>query len=124
MIHGYFLKGTYVPYVEISIFSGKNTLNLPVVLDTGFSGYLKIDHDTADELGIISIEFARITMFYGEEISVGFSYCFVELGNTKILTEILIFSGPPLIGIKLLGDFGYKAVVDCKNRTAHLERVG
>ena len=77
----------------------------------------------ADELGIVAVEHASVATVYGQKIRVDFAHGFVELGGKKMLAEILIFPGPPLIGVKLLSDFCYKAVVDCKNRTVHLERV-
>ena len=83
MVYGYFQEGAYAPYVEISIFSGKNILYSPVILDTGFSGELKINHQMADELGIVAVEHASVATVYGQKIRVDFAHGFVELEGKK-----------------------------------------
>jgi len=121
MVYGYFLNGTNVPYIEVSIFSGKKILSPAFVLDTGFSGDLKIDKRMADQLGVAANREIPAINANGERILAGLSPRYVEMEGRKKLIDILIFDGAPLVGIGLFSAFGYTVVVDCKNRTAHLE---
>jgi predicted aspartyl protease len=123
MVYGYFREGIDLPYIEVSIIYGKKVILQPAILDTGFSGGLKITQKTANELGIVGLESGRIITPYGESMAVHHVDCFVELERRRILLKVLIFSGPALVGIGLLDAFGYKAVVDPRNRKAHLEKV-
>jgi predicted aspartyl protease len=123
MVYGYFQQDIDLPYVEVAIFSGKQIIVQPVVLDTGFSGELKISQNTADKFGIEGLNPGKIATPYGQIIPAQYTDLFVELEGKKILARTFIIAGPSLIGIKLLDKFGYKAVVDARNRTAHLERV-
>lgn len=121
MVHGSFSQGTEVPYIEMSVFSGKKVLHAVFVLDTGFSGYVKIDQQTADEFGIVPMGKVDAVNANGERVRVGLANGYAELEGRKMLVEILIFDGACLAGVGLFSVFGYKVVVDCKNRTAHLE---
>lgn len=123
MVHGYFLHGINLPYVEVSIFSGKKISRSAFVLDTGFSGDIKIDERMADEFGIIPVDEVDTINANGERVRVGFANGYAEMEDRKILVDILIFGGPPLAGMGLFWLFSYKVVVDPKNRTAHLESV-
>jgi hypothetical protein len=75
----------------------------------------------AHELGIVPSNDRFGVNANGEKISAKSGYAYVELEKKRMLVEILIFDGAPLAGIGLFSQFGYKIVVDCKNRTAHLE---
>ena len=123
MVHGYFPAGTNLPYIEVSIFSGKKILHAECILDTGFSGCLKLDKETADKLGIITVEEAHLITANGEKVHADLARAYVEMEGRKRLAEILIVPGVRLAGVDLFSIFGYKAVVDCRNRTAHLERT-
>ena len=121
MLHGYFSSGTNVPRIEVAIFSHEKVLRLACILDTGFSGYLKIDEQAASDLGIVSDMDMYGVNANGEKMSGRVAYAYVELEKRKMLVEILIFNGPALAGIGLFASFGYKVVVDCKNKSVHLE---
>lgn len=123
MVYGYFLDGIDVPYIEVMVFLGKKAVRSVFVMDTGFSGDLKIDEQLARELGVIAIEEGHIANAQGEKIRVGRTRGYVELEGRKILVSIFILTGAQLAGIGLFSAFGYKVVVDCKHRTAHLEGV-
>ena len=43
-------------------------------------------------------------------------------GEKKYI-EVLIADGLPLLGISFLSKFGYKAEIDCRNKTIALEKV-
>jgi predicted aspartyl protease len=93
------------------------------VIDTGFTGDLKIDLKTAAELGIEyeKLDVTSIGNANGQLIPAGFTNGFSELQNRKKSIEIIVADGPHLLGINFLATFGYKAVVDCKNWECYLE---
>lgn len=121
MVYGYFPLGTNVPYIEVAILSREKILCPAFVPDTGFSGFLKIDERIADELGIVSTEDAYGINANGEKIPGKSASIHVELEGRRMLADVFIAAGAPLVGIGLFSAFGYTAVVDCKNKTAHLE---
>ena len=59
----------------------------------------------------------------GERILVDAAYGFAEMEDRKASIRILIGNGTPLAGSGLFSVFGYRVVVDYKNRTAHLEKA-
>jgi hypothetical protein len=65
----------------------------------------------------------RIPASRGEKIHVGRARGYAEMDGRKMLVEIFIEKRPLLAGIGLFSMFDYKAVVDCKNKTAHLEHM-
>lgn len=123
MVHGYFRHDANVAYIEVPIFSGHKILRQAFILDTGFSGDLKIDKHTADEFDIVAFEKIWGVNANGERMLVEFAQRYVEMEGRRMLADILIFDGASLAGIGLFAAFGYKVVVDCQNRTAHLERA-
>ncbi len=89
MIYGNISVDNNLPYVHVGLVVDKTTVHPEFVLDTGFSGDLKIDTETAADLGInVTLSGSRFTNVNG-----------------------------------LFSVFGYRIVVDCKNKTAYLERV-
>lgn len=91
------------------------------IIDTGFTGDIKIDLKTAGELGIGNLDVTSIENANGQLIPAGFAYGFVEMENRKRSIEIVVADGPHLLGINFLATFGYKAIVDAKNWECHLE---
>lgn len=121
MVHGYFRQDKNLPLVEVSIFSGEDILQAEYILDTGFSGGLKIDRAMAQRLHIIPVDDMETINADNEHAFAGLARCYVELEGRKRLVDILISDGPPLAGIGLFTAFGYTIVVDCKRMAVHLE---
>lgn len=121
MVHGSFLTDRDLPTIQVPIAFGQTVLLPTFILDTGFSGEIKVDEQTASELGIIAQGVGYIDNANGQRISAKFSPGYAELEGKKKLISIIIADGPHLAGIGLFSLFGYKVVVDCKNKTAHLE---
>jgi predicted aspartyl protease len=70
MTYGYFTADSNLPYVQIGIVLGGSIFHCEFVLDTGFSGDLKIDPHMAKDLGIASSHWGRLTNANGEHVSV------------------------------------------------------
>jgi predicted aspartyl protease len=123
MIWGSFLSDRDLPIVQIPISFGQTTLYLSFILDTGFSGDLKIDERTATELGITAPGVGHFINANGQDILSGTAQGYVELESKKAPVTIIIANGAYLAGGALFTLFGYRVVVDYKNREARLERV-
>jgi|SRR5580704_7231365 predicted aspartyl protease len=121
MVHGSFLADRDLPTIQVAVAFGQTVLFPTFILDTGFSGDIKVDQQTAEELGIIAQGVGYIDNANGERVPAQFSPGYAEMEGKKKPISIVIANGPHLAGIGLFSLFGYKVVVDCKNKTAHLE---
>jgi len=121
MIKGTFIKNT--PLVRIFVGWGQNVKAPFVVLDTGFTGYLQVTRKIAEELGLRITGVLPVIIPNGQIINVPTAFAFANMEGDKKYMEVLIAEGLPLVGISFLSKFGYKAEVDCKNRTITLEKV-
>ena len=121
MVHGYFPSGVNMPYVYVAVIFGEKTSNVSFVLDTGFSGDLKIDEWTANDLGVVEADQIDFTNANGEIISAGFVLGYAEMENRRVPVRIVIANGSRLAGMGLFTVFGYRIVVDTRKKTAHLE---
>ena len=120
MIQGYF-EGN-VPLINILIAWGRATRAPVVVLDTGFTGDLQISPQLARELDINAKIITKMQMADGSVVNVKMAFAFVVIEGVKKYVEVLISEGSSLVGINLLSDFGYKAIVDCRYKTVILEK--
>jgi len=121
MIKGTFVKNT--PFIKISVGWGQ-TMRAPfVVLDTGFSGYLQVTSKIASELGLKPSGLLPVRVANGQVIKIPTAFAFADMEGEKKYMEVFIADGLPLAGISFLSKFGYKAEVDCKNRTVALEKA-
>jgi len=124
MIHGRFAVDRDLPYVQVGLVLGRDTVYEEFVLDTGFSGDLKIDEQTAADLGIVATQSDMPFMnANGERIFTDVAQGFAEMEGRRAPIRILVGSGMPLVGSRLFSVFGYRAVVDYKDRTVRLERA-
>lgn len=121
MIQGYF-QGN-VPLINVPIAWGQSMQAPSVVLDTGFTGDLQITPQLAEELGLVAKSVTRMQMADGSIVNVRLAFAFVIMEGVKKYVEVLISEGSSLMGINLLSDFHYKAIVDCKYKTVALEKA-
>jgi predicted aspartyl protease len=123
MVNGSFLEFLPLPTVKVPLLFNEAVSNPDFILDTGFSGDLKVNQETATDLGIDSKDLAA-TYFRnanGQRVLGGLAHGFAELEGKRRSVEIIVADGPQLLGIKFLATFGYKAIVDCKNWECRLE---
>ena len=76
-----------------------------LIIDTGFTGDIKIDLKTAGELGIGNLDVTSIENANGQLVPAGFTYGFVEMENRKRSIES---GGDPA---DRGGDFGARSAV-------------
>jgi predicted aspartyl protease len=82
MINGYFLTDANLPHIHVSMILGGIIVNSAFIIDTGFSGDLKINGDTANELGIFEANGTDFVNANGEVVSAGFVYGFWLSGGS------------------------------------------
>lgn len=125
MIRGRFLENPQnVPVVELTLAWGIAIIKQFFILDTGFTGDLKISKEKAEELGLDPIGAERISFADNRstEAPIALAYTAMEDVTNKQAVSVVIDDGAPLVGIGLLTKFGYKATIDCKWRTVELEK--
>jgi predicted aspartyl protease len=123
MMQGSFLEERELPTIQFPIFCGPTMMESVFILDTGFSGDIKIDHLVATKLGVITQGMRYFENANGERVAAGFSLGYAEMEGRKRIVNIIIADGPHLAGGGLFSLFGYKAVADFKNKKTHLEAV-
>ena len=123
MIRGSFLVDYDLPMIEVAVSFGQRLLYLPFILDTGFSGDLKIDEQTANDLGVTAPGTGYFTNANGENVLAQTAQGYVDMEERKVPITIIIKNGVSLAGGALFSALGYKVVIDYKNREAYLERI-
>ena len=124
MIRGLFLHNApNTPVVELAVSWEEAVARHYFVLDTGFTGDLKVTPDTAQKLGLIPFAIEEVAVADGQRIDAGIAMVIAHLENAAGPIIALIAPGAQLAGIGLFTKFGYKAVVDCKYRTVELHKA-
>ena len=124
MIKGFFLDSNQnIPVFKIAIGKGDLTQEPYVTLDTGFTGEVKLDPQTASDLELSIDGMEAMTDVHGNTSETPVSYAYASLENELLPIKVTVSPGSQLAGIGLFTKFGYKASVDCKNRTVELERM-
>jgi predicted aspartyl protease len=121
MIEGTFV-GSDKPVVKAIVAWGQAIQAPNFVLDTGFTGDLVVSKQIATDLGL-SIDGVMKVSLAGSSLieKPTASAIAVMEGQRLLVTAIIIEEGWPLLGISFMEKFGYKAIVDCKNKKVRLE---
>lgn len=112
-----------LPYVPTVLSWDKNVQTPSFVLDTGFSGEVAVTAQMAKDLGLIfdSVMTLNVASGAAEVFQTANVFATME-GQTYYMTAVLIPKGKrPLLGIKFMEKFRYKATVDCYNKTVRLD---
>ena len=120
MIKGVLAKD-HRPYIKVIIGWKQVVQVLPVLIDTGFNGELKIPERTVRELGL---EITHITAVLladetGKEVPASLAH--ISLESTRKMVNVIVAASIPTIGTKLLNDFGYKLAVNFVSREVVLD---
>lgn len=108
----------------ISLFVGWDlgVRDIIAIVDTGFSGELKVPPRMIEELGL-NITHAQPVLLATEEITqVPAALAFVAMDGTTEEVDVLITEGMPVVGVGLLKRFGFKLTIDFKDNTVLLEK--
>lgn len=121
MVSGVFVENT--PLIKVVVGWGQSVQAPFVVLDTGFTGDLQVTPKIATELGLQVAGVTRTQIANGQVIEVPVALAIAVMEGAKNYIQVLISESMPLVGISFLSKFGYRASVDCKNRSVALERM-
>ena len=125
MLLGSFYQKDYpnIPFVEILIGWGHAIQQHTFVLDTGFTGDLKVTQTMANELGLEIIGITPLGMVNGTAENFRVALAIADMEGTKERVSVIIGDGLPVLGIGTLRKFGYKACIDCKHMIVNLEKM-
>ncbi len=121
MITGGFSEN--IPYIPVDIKWGDAIQSHVVVLDTGFTGDIKVTHEMARDLGLEELGIGSIQTGDGKIVNLPISVAIASMPHAQLFVDVIICESLPLAGIGFLSKFGYKALVDCKNKKVNLEIV-
>ncbi len=110
-----------IPLITISLGWFSGVKKITAIVDTGFSGDLKIPPSLAQELNI-EASYTEVLVLADDRkinIPVGLALASIE-GEHKIVSA-LIGEGVSLIGVRMLKKFGMKLIADFKKETLTLE---
>ena len=124
MIRGFFHPTRpNIPVIQLAVAWGQSVTYPHFVLDTGFSGDLKVSKEVAQDLGLVPIATEPVSNMNGQIVQAPVALAYAEMEGEKKPVSILILEGMHLAGIGLYSKFGHKLVIDCKNRTIELTKV-
>lgn len=109
MITGYIRSDR--PHIPIAIGQGQNVQEIVALVDTGFTGELKLSPELAKDLGITTKEVQDVMVGNGENAPHGVGRAYVSMDGIKREVSVFVGNGPTVIGIKLLRNFGFKLTV-------------
>ena len=99
------------PLIRVTVGSSLGVQEIVGLLDTGFTGELKLSSQTATELGLEVTHTESVALANEETILMRASLAEVVLEDVKNTVSVLIDAGlMPIIGIGLLRSFGYKKI--------------
>ena len=111
------------PLIPIDIGLGQNIQRLPALVDTGFTGELKIPENIARDANASITEVKNLYFANGEAIPHGVGRVHVDIERIQKEVNVFIGNGPVLIGVKLLRNFGYTLKMDFIGNVFYLERA-
>ena|SRR3989338_10204225 len=121
MIQGLLRKDNR-PAVPLSIGWSLGIQKIVAIVDTGFSGEVKLPPDIAVELGLTPTHVQAVLLANEQIAEVSASLAFVVIEGEKEEVGVLVAKGMPIMGVGLLSRLGFKLTVDFKARTVSLEK--
>lgn len=109
------------PLIPLVVGWNRGVQEMVALIDTGFSGELKIPPKMIDELGLEVTHVEQVLLANGEHAYMQASLAFVAMEGATQEVNVLISEGPAVIGGGLLKLFGYKLIVDYKGDSVVLE---
>lgn len=121
MVKGIFHENT--PYINVTLAWGDFVKNHWFVLDTGFTGDLKISNQQAKEMGLTPQSVETFRMANGRKVNIPQALALASMEDCISKVQIGISEGSPLAGINFLKKFEYKAIIDAKHQIVTLKKV-
>ena len=110
------------PFIPVVIGWRLGVQKIIALLDTGFTGDLKIPKKKISELGLKLTHTEHARLADGSLVNMSASLSLVSMeGVTKTVT-VLISKGMPIVGVGLLKRFGYTLNIDFKYNNLTLQK--
>lgn len=92
------------------------------LVDTGFTGELKISPEKALELGLQITHAEPVTLADEKTVYMRASLAVVSMEGIRNVVNVLVSQGTPIIGVGLLRRFGYALNMDVKYNSLILQK--
>ena len=110
------------PLVSLIIGWRLGVQEIVALVDTGFTGELKVPPDKAVELGLEITHAESVALADEKTVPMGASLAVVSMEGTAKVVNVLVGKGVAIIGVGLLQRFGYTLTIDFKQNTLLLQR--
>jgi clan AA aspartic protease len=110
------------PLLPITVGWKQNVQDLIVLVDTGFTGELKVTPQFAKELGIETTDVRTINMADGRSLACPLGLAYVSLEKVQKEVSVLIVEGMPVIGVRLLRELDYILKADFPSNEFTLQK--
>lgn len=121
MIRGEFRDN--LPFEPVNIGWGQIIQNPICLLDTGFTGDMQITPEMAKVLNIRLNQITLVMLADGSQVSMATGAVIAYMEGDYTYVEVLVPEGTPIVGMRFLSKFNYKAIIDVKHEMVSLERV-
>lgn len=103
------------PLINLVVGWGLKTKEIVALVDTGFTGELKLSPKEVLDLGIMPTHLGSIQLANGKDAKMFSGMAMVSMEGIENIVSTLIADGIPIIGVGLLKRFGYNLNIDFKN---------
>lgn len=110
------------PLIEITIGWQHGVQSIIALVDTGFSGELKLSPKEALNLNLMTTHTERVQLANNKSVDMQASLAMVSLEKTAKLVNVLISEGLPIVGVGLLKRFEYILKINFKNNYLELRK--
>lgn len=92
------------------------------LMDTGFTGDVKVSPEIANDLGLVVTHTETIALGNDQVIEINASFAAVMMEGVLKPVTVLIDRGMPMIGMSFLKKFGYALTIDYKTSICTLQK--
>lgn len=92
------------------------------LVDTGFTGELKVSPTLASQLGLQTTHTQPVTLADEKTVDMQASLALVSMEGVTNVISVLVAQGMPIIGVGLLRRFGYVLNIDFKYDSLILQK--
>lgn len=112
------------PAVPLVVGGRLGTQEVIAIIDTGFTGELKLPLDMSRGLGL-GVTHTQTVLLANEGVTqVPSALAFVTMEGVSRDIDVLITKGQPIVGVNLLRKFGYSLFVDYTSGEVNLKKNG
>ncbi len=110
------------PLINLVVGWGLKAKEVAVLVDTGFTGELKLSPKEVLDLGLEMTHMESITLANEKTVNMFAGLASVSMEGIKNNVNVLVSGGMPTIGVGLLKRFGYNLNIDFKNDLLVLQK--